>query len=112
MGQALEMCVHCENKRGCDLCADLHEWIMEHLEMECELKEYKGTGLTPDQIVKMGMAYEDSKRYSGRLELKLKAYEDAKKEGRMVIIPGVSDFAFSLADALMDKLDGKGGDEV
>lgn len=32
MGQALEMCVNCENKRGCDLCPDLHEWIMEHLD--------------------------------------------------------------------------------
>lgn len=41
MGQALEMCVHCDNKRGCDSCTDLHEWIMEHLEMENELREYE-----------------------------------------------------------------------
>ena len=34
MGQALEMCVNCENKRGCDTCTDLHNWIMEHLEPE------------------------------------------------------------------------------
>ena len=32
MGQALKFCTRCENKRGCDLCADLHEWIMEHLD--------------------------------------------------------------------------------
>lgn len=36
MGQALEMCVHCENKRGCDTCTDLHNWIMEHLEPKQE----------------------------------------------------------------------------
>ena len=36
MGQALEMCVHCENKRGCDNCTDLHNWIMEHLEPKQE----------------------------------------------------------------------------
>ena len=34
MGQALKFCTRCENQRGCDLCADLHEWIMEHLEAE------------------------------------------------------------------------------
>ena len=32
MGQALKFCTRCENKRGCDLCADLHEWIMEHMD--------------------------------------------------------------------------------
>ena len=32
MGQALKFCTRCENKRGCDLCADLHEWIMERLD--------------------------------------------------------------------------------
>lgn len=37
------------------------------------LAAYEDTGLMPQEIVKMGMAYEDSKRYSGRLELKLKA---------------------------------------
>lgn len=34
MGQALEMCVDCKNKRGCDTCVDLHNWIMEHLDAE------------------------------------------------------------------------------
>lgn len=37
------------------------------------LQRFLDIGLTPDEIVKMGMAYEDSKRYSGRLELKLNA---------------------------------------
>lgn len=36
MGQALEMCVNCENKRGCDTCTDLHNWIMEHLDAKQE----------------------------------------------------------------------------
>ena len=34
MGQALKFCTTCENKRGCDQCADLHEWIMDHLDAE------------------------------------------------------------------------------
>lgn len=38
MGQALKFCTRCENKRGCDLCADLHEWIMEHLDTEKVVK--------------------------------------------------------------------------
>lgn len=38
MGQALKFCTRCENKRGCDICADLHEWIMEHLETEKVVK--------------------------------------------------------------------------
>ena len=32
MGQALEMCKGCETPRDCDICIDLHEWIMEHME--------------------------------------------------------------------------------
>lgn len=40
------------------------------------LAAYEDTGLEPEEIVKMGMAWEDSKRYSGRLELKLKAYQE------------------------------------
>lgn len=39
-----------------------------------QLASYEATGMMPDEIVKMGMAYEDSKRYSGRLELKLMPY--------------------------------------
>lgn len=38
-----------------------------------KLSSYEDVGLDPKEIVKMGMAYEDSKRYSGRLELKLRA---------------------------------------
>lgn len=36
------------------------------------LAAYEDTGLEPEEVVKMGMMFEDSKRYSGRLELKLK----------------------------------------
>lgn len=41
---------------------------------ECvdHLGAYEDTGLSPGEIVKMGMMFEDSKRYSGRLELKLR----------------------------------------
>lgn len=44
-------------------------------ELRHRLAAYEGTGLEPEEIVKMGMMFEDSKRYSGRLEGKLKAYE-------------------------------------
>ena len=37
------------------------------------LADYEDTGLSPEEIVKMGMAYEDSKRYSKRLEGRIKA---------------------------------------
>ena len=40
------------------------------------LSDYEDTGLSPEEVVKMGMMLEDSRRYSGRLELKLKAYAD------------------------------------
>lgn len=59
------------------------------------LAEYEDTGLAPEEIVKMGMAYADSKRYSGRLESRLKAYDEprlrelaeADKDGRVVVLP-------------------------
>ena len=41
MGQVLDFCQSCENKRGCDLCMYLHEWIMEHLSLEAEYKGLK-----------------------------------------------------------------------
>ena len=47
------------------------------------LADYEDTRLSPEEIVKMGMAYEDSKRYSGRLEGRIKAYE----KGRIVVLP-------------------------
>ena len=34
MGQALNMCIRCETKRDCYDCADLHQWIMDHLDAE------------------------------------------------------------------------------
>lgn len=40
-----------------------------------KLSSYEETGLDPEEVVKMGMMFEDSKRYSGRLELKLNGYQ-------------------------------------
>lgn len=40
------------------------------------LAAYEETGLSPEEVVKIGMMFEDGKRYSGRLELKLKPYLD------------------------------------
>lgn len=31
MGQALPMCEGCQTPRDCDICIDLHNWIMEHM---------------------------------------------------------------------------------
>jgi len=73
------------------------------------LAAYEDTGLEPEEIEKMGMAWADSKRYSGRLEGKLRAYEalgsisrlrelaQAKKEGRLVVLPcKVGDTVFAI----------------
>ena len=63
------------------------------------LASYEATGLSPDEVTKMGMMFEDSKRYSGRLEGRLKAYGDlgtiarlrelaqADRERRSVVLP-------------------------
>lgn len=63
------------------------------------LASYEATGLSPDEVTKMGMMFEDSKRYSRRLEGRLKAYGDlgtiarlrelaqADREGRCVVLP-------------------------
>lgn len=60
---------------------------------------HENTGMTPDEIVKMGLAWADSNRYSGQLELKLKAYQElgpidhlhelvqAEQDGRLVVLP-------------------------
>ena len=70
------------------------------------LAAYLDTGLEPEEIVKNGMMLEDSRRYSGRLELKLKAYEElgsidrlrelaqADKEGRCVVFQPGYDIVF------------------
>lgn len=67
-------------------------------ELAARLAAYEDTGLEPEEIVKNGMMLEDSRRYSGRLELKLKAYEElgsidrlrelaqADREGRCVVL--------------------------
>lgn len=41
-----------------------------------KLRSYEDTGLDPEEVVKIGMMFEDSKRYSGRLELKLRAAKE------------------------------------
>lgn len=63
------------------------------------LAAYEDTGLEPEEIIRNGMMFEDNKRYAGRLELKLKAYEklgpidrlrelaQADREGRCVVLP-------------------------
>ena len=68
------------------------------------LASYEATGLSPDEVTKMGMMFEDSKRYSGRLEGRLKAYGDlgtiarlrelaqADREGRCVVLPATTVF--------------------
>lgn len=32
MSQGLDICTGCETPRDCDICMDLHNWIMEHLD--------------------------------------------------------------------------------
>lgn len=53
---------------------DLKTGVDERKAFE-RLAAYEDTGLEPEEIVRMGLAWGDSKRYSGRLELKLKAYQ-------------------------------------
>lgn len=66
MANAIEDCVNAWSQVQ-------EEAIKKGLE---RLAAYEDTGLEPEEIVRMGMAYQDSKRYSGRLELKLKPYLD------------------------------------
>ena len=98
MGQALEMCVRCENKRGCDLCADLHEWIMEHLEMENELKAYEDTGMEPCEYAAMREAMEKGERAKEYLLYmshiirnigldRVMELIKAEQDGRLVVLP-------------------------
>lgn len=60
-------------------------WVKDHdyVAVAHRLADYEDTGLSPEEIVKMGMAYEDSKRYAARLEGRIKAYG----EGRIVVLP-------------------------
>lgn len=60
-------------------------WYAENGQVYCRrgyevalarLASYEATGLSPDEVTKMGMMFEDSKRYSGRLELKLDALSE------------------------------------
>lgn len=66
MANAIEDCVNAWSQVQ-------EEAIKKGLE---RLAAYEDTGLEPEEIVRMGMAYQDSNRYSGRLELKLKPYLD------------------------------------
>lgn len=61
--------------------------LNHHVNYIDRLARYEDTGREPGEIVKIGMAYEDSKRYSGRLEGKLKAYEEAEADGRLMVLP-------------------------
>lgn len=45
-----------------------------------KLCSYEDTELDPEEIVQMGMMFEDSKRYSGRLELKLRVAKELAPE--------------------------------
>lgn len=67
----------CEVEGNCAMGCPWEEAAWERL------AAYEDTGLSPEEIVKMGMAYEDSKRYSKRLEGRIKAYG----EGRAVVLP-------------------------
>ena len=60
-------------------------WVKDHdyVAAAQRLADYEDTGLSPEGIVKMGMAYEDSKRYAARLEGRVKAYG----ERRIVVLP-------------------------
>lgn len=98
MGQALEMCVSCENKRGCDLCVDLHEWIMEHMEMENELQSYKDVRRLQKDWTSLIMTIDEMGGMPHLCEL----YE-AEKEGRMVVLPckvGASIFRLGVNEVL------------
>lgn len=67
-------CEKCPKHGRCNDSMDCVEALSNRL------AEYEDTGLTPDEIIKMGMMFEDSKRYSGRLELKIKAAEARRAE--------------------------------
>ncbi len=77
-------CLSCQNRckgpvkytvRNQTLTADEIAKITNNPDYGVErLAAYEDTGLMPEEIVKMGMMFEDSKRYSGRLELKLMPY--------------------------------------
>ena len=72
-------------------------WVKDHdyVAAAQRLADYEDTGLSPEEIVKMGMAYEDSKRYAARLEGRIKAYGD----GRVVVLPcKVGQRVFALMD--------------
>ena len=84
-------------------------WVKDHdyVSAAHRLAAYEDTGLAPEEIVKMGLAYADSKRYSGRLESRLKAYDEprlrelteADRDGRVVVLPcKVGQRVFSLMD--------------
>ena len=88
-------CEKCPKRGQCNDSADCVEALSNRL------AAYENTGLTPDEIVKMGMMFEDSKRYSGRLELKIKAYEDAEQAGQLLRLPFIAMIERSLQDGVM-----------
>ena len=90
----------CENEEctsgDCPFADPICEQVQNIID---RLAAYEDTGLEPEEIIRNGMMFEDNKRYAGRLELKLKAYEklgpidrlrelkQADDEGRCVVLP-------------------------
>lgn len=88
MGQALSFCSVCETPRDCDNCTDLHNWIMEALEEKAELQAYRGTGLEPDEILKIkadaegGYLKQTARRYGVPVD-RLRELAKADRDGRL-----------------------------
>ncbi len=94
----------CENEEctsgDCPFADPICEQVQNIID---RLAAYEDTGLEPEEIIRNGMMFEDNKRYAGRLELKLKAYEklgpidrlrelkQADDEGRCVVLPAKPD---------------------
>ena len=66
----------CENEEctsgDCPFADPICEQVQNIID---RLAAYEDTGLEPEEIIRNGMMFEDNKRYAGRVELKLKAYE-------------------------------------
>ena len=99
-------CETCDGRKECAYFTGEFNCACEEKEYYDRLADYEDTGLEPEEIVKMGMMFEDSKRYSGRLEGRLKAYGNlgpidrlrelaqADREGRCVVLPCAPDEVF------------------
>ena len=108
-GQAVMDCQKCKADWTGKHCKPMDDCTAMYCRnrVKDRLAEYEDTELTPEEIARMGMAYEDSKRYSGRLENRLKAYDEprlrelarADRDGRVVVLPcKVGQRVFALLD--------------